>query len=105
MEYRICRIDEIGPSGKAISLGDEAGLLIRKGDQVFAYLNRCPHRGIALEWQADQFLDYEKQFIQCATHGALFKIDTGECIAGPCAGKALTPIDCNVDQGEVTIRR
>ncbi|MCY1188410.1 hypothetical protein D9M73_295170 [compost metagenome] len=73
-------------------------LATRRGGQVFLYRNRCPHRGVPLEWQPDRFLDASASLIQCATHGALFLIETGECIAGPCAGAALTPLHCHEDE-------
>jgi nitrite reductase/ring-hydroxylating ferredoxin subunit len=58
-----------------------------------------------LEWQPNQFLDYEKQFIQCATHGALFGIDDGICIAGPCPGEQLEALPVEVRDGEVWLTR
>ncbi|TDV47414.1 nitrite reductase/ring-hydroxylating ferredoxin subunit [Pseudomonas graminis] len=72
-------------------------LAVRRAGQVYAYANRCPHRGVALEWQADEFLDASASLIQCATHGALFLIESGECVAGPCEGKSLRAIDCGED--------
>ena len=70
---------------------------VRREGEVFVYLNRCPHRGVALEWQPDQFLDPSASLIQCATHGALFLIESGECVAGPCAGQSLRAIPCRED--------
>lgn len=70
---------------------------VRREQQAYVYANRCPHRGVALEWQADQFLDPSSSLIQCATHGALFLIESGECVAGPCAGQFLESIDCRED--------
>lgn len=72
-------------------------LVVRRDGQVYAYENRCPHRGIPLEWQADQFLDESGSLIQCATHGALFLIESGECVSGPCAGQELSLISCRED--------
>lgn len=72
-------------------------LAVRRAGQVYVYANRCPHRGVALEWQADEFLDASASLIQCATHGALFLIESGECVAGPCEGKSLRAIDCGED--------
>ena len=78
---------------------DGVGLLaVRRNGQVFVYRNRCPHRGVALEWQPDQFLDSSASLIQCATHGALFLIESGECIAGPCAGQSLTALPGREDE-------
>ncbi|WP_405122864.1 Rieske (2Fe-2S) protein [Pseudomonas sp. M20] len=73
-------------------------LAVRRSGQAYIYLNRCPHRGVGLEWQPDQFLDPSNSLIQCATHGALFLIEDGECVAGPCAGQSLTAIPCREDE-------
>ena len=66
--------------------------ILRHNGKVVAYRNSCPHRKVPLEWLANQFLDYDKQFIQCATHGALFTIEHGLCISGPCNNKSLTSL-------------
>ncbi len=73
-------------------------LVVRRGGVAYFYINRCPHRGIPLEWQPDQFLDSSASLIQCATHGALFLIESGECIAGPCAGRSLTALSGREDE-------
>ena len=70
---------------------------VRRAGQLYAYLNRCPHRNVPLEWEADQFLDASASLIQCATHGALFLVESGECIAGPCEGKHLRTVSCGED--------
>ncbi len=103
----LCRVDELDPvEGRGFELDDgTAGLLFRRGERVLAWQNSCPHRGIRLEWQPDQFLDYEKQFIQCATHGALFGIEDGVCVAGPCPGEELAPLTCSVRDGKVYLSR
>ena len=72
-------------------------LLVRREGRVYAYRNRCPHRGIPLEWQPDQFLDDSGSLIRCSTHGALFLIESGECVAGPCEGQALQALECRED--------
>lgn len=73
-------------------------LAVRRDGIAYFYINRCPHRGIPLEWQPDQFLDSSASLIQCATHGALFLIENGECIAGPCAGQRLTALPGREDE-------
>ncbi len=91
------------------SRGFQAGGLklvaIRKDDRVHVYENRCPHRGVPLEWLPDQFLDISGSLIQCATHGALFLIDTGECVTGPCAGQALRALPSHEADGFVWLHR
>ncbi|MCK0106991.1 Rieske 2Fe-2S domain-containing protein [Marinobacter sp. S0848L] len=69
-----------------------------------AYLNLCPHLGIELNWMPGRFMDADNLFIQCATHGALFKPGTGECIAGPCQGDALTELEVRERDGVIEVR-
>jgi nitrite reductase/ring-hydroxylating ferredoxin subunit len=87
---------ELPGSGKPIEI-----LLVRKGGDVYAYHNRCPHTGIQLEWMPDQFLDLDKHYIQCATHGALFRMQDGYCLRGPCAGDFLTQLNVQLMDGSV----
>ncbi len=101
----LCPIDELPDGeGRGFEREGQALVAIRRGDRVYVYLNRCPHRGIRLEWQPDQFLDYERQFIQCALHGALFTIDSGTCIAGPCPGEQLDAVPTRIEQGRVLVQ-
>lgn len=87
---RLCNgVDVIEGASKGFQLDGQQLLAVRKDGILYVYLNRCPHRGIPLEWLPDQFLDSSGSLIQCATHGALFLIESGECVAGPCAGAFL----------------
>jgi nitrite reductase/ring-hydroxylating ferredoxin subunit len=61
-------------------------------DQIYGYENRCPHTGVNLNWLPDQFLDADSRFIQCSMHGALFRIEDGLCMRGPCVGQSLQPV-------------
>lgn len=79
---------------RGLTLAERRLLAVRQQGQVYLYENRCPHRGVPLEWVADQFLDASGSLLQCATHGALFLIDNGECVAGPCAGQRLRALPC-----------
>lgn len=77
-------------------------ILTRLDGRIFAYLNRCPHLKIPLEWQPGDFICPTTSLLRCATHGALFLLDTGDCVSGPCAGQALTSLDVQIDpQGDV----
>ena len=92
---RLCNSDELNEgSSRGFRVAGHDLLLVRREGRVYAYRNRCPHRGIPLEWQPDQFLDESGSLIQCATHGALFLIESGECVAGPCAGEFLAALAC-----------
>ncbi|MDT9634851.1 Rieske 2Fe-2S domain-containing protein [Pseudomonas marginalis] len=86
----LCPSDMLAPNSSLGFTMDGTPLLaVRRDGIAYFYINRCPHRGIPLEWQPDRFLDDSASLIQCATHGALFLIESGECIAGPCAGTSL----------------
>jgi len=65
---------------------------IRYEGQVYAYVNRCPHRGTELDWEPGEVLDGDGEFLICATHGALFQPQTGLCVMGPCKGSSLQSI-------------
>lgn len=65
---------------------------IRHAGTVYAYLNRCAHIGVELDWQPGQFFDMERALLICATHGALYEPHSGKCIDGPCKGQSLTPV-------------
>ena len=73
-------------------------LLVRHNERVYCYRNRCPHMGVNLDWVEHQFLDTSGELIQCATHGALFRIEDGECISGPCQGQKLVPVKIGIEK-------
>ena len=77
--------------------GYEDIFVVHKQGRLFAYRNSCPHTGVPLEWVPDQFLDADGSFIECATHGALFTIEDGRCVSGPCAGDRLQPVRLAVE--------
>jgi nitrite reductase/ring-hydroxylating ferredoxin subunit len=79
------------------------GFLVRVGDAVHAYVNRCPHAGRPLNFMPDRFLAPDGELIQCVAHGALFEKDTGLCIAGPCVDESLRRIAVRISGGEVQL--
>ncbi|WP_004578851.1 Rieske (2Fe-2S) protein [Marinobacter nanhaiticus] len=83
--------------------GERSGFVICHRGDIYAYLNLCPHLGIELNWLPDRFMDPDNCFIQCATHGALFTVDDGHCIAGPCAGDHLFPLSLHRTGGLIRI--
>jgi len=96
----LCRLDEMAdPGSLGLLHAGESLLVVRQGQSAAVFVNRCPHRGIPLEWVPNQFLDSSGRLIQCATHGALFLPDTGECVSGPCAGEHLARRACRVADG------
>ena len=95
-----------GSRGFELAMGDTVRpiFVVRQGLNAYGYLNDCPHLGAALNVSADAFLDTDGRYIRCALHGALFEIDGGRCIAGPCEGKTLSRIELQVEAGQVIFR-
>src|SRR5436853_6653114 len=84
------------PGARDFTLGSGAwplkGFVVRERDQVYAYLNRCPHAGHPLNFKPGAFFAPRAKLLMCSSHGALFEISTGHCVAGPCSGAALRSI-------------
>jgi nitrite reductase/ring-hydroxylating ferredoxin subunit len=83
---------------------DLEALLVNFEGQHFAYINRCPHTGITLDWVNNQFFSSDNRYIMCATHGAVFEPPTGECIWGPCVGLSLQSVPVEIDEGRIYAR-
>lgn len=73
---------------------------IRFDGRVHAYLNRCAHVPMEMDYQPDRFFDSTGRWLMCATHGAMYRPDTGECRGGPCRG-GLIRIDLAEHDGVV----
>ena len=87
MAYAICGMNDI-PSQKArgfqlMIVGEDGSprpwpiIVVRWGRQVFGYVNKCPHDGVNLDWERNQFLDPNGIRLMCGKHGALFELGTG----------------------------
>jgi nitrite reductase/ring-hydroxylating ferredoxin subunit len=93
-EVPLCKLDDLEDRCAMELIIEERQLFaVRQHNSIFAYWNLCPHRNSPLNWVPNQFLDVENQLIQCALHGALFEIDSGFCVAGPCSGYSLQPVE------------
>lgn len=77
------------------------GFVVRSGDTVRGYVDRCPHMGLPLAQQLDAYLTGGGDMIQCSWHGALFRIADGACVGGPCTGAALTAWALEVRDGSI----
>jgi nitrite reductase/ring-hydroxylating ferredoxin subunit len=103
----LCRVDDIpdgGGKGFPAPAGSFTGLFaIRQGNDVFVYVNACPHIGTPLDWVPDKFLTVDGKRIICATHGAEFRINDGHCVSGPCTGDTLEKVLIQVNDGVIFI--
>ena len=72
--------------------------VVRRGPDVFGYLNICPHFSLRLNYRANQFTTRDGEIL-CSMHFALFRMDDGVCIEGACPGRALDPVPVEVTPG------
>jgi naringenin degradation protein FdeD len=102
----LCRLDEIAEGeGRGFVIGEGADQLavfvVRAAGRAYGYLNACPHLGTPLDWGGfeddGRFVSADSGNILCATHGAEFRIEDGYCLAGPCAGTSLQPVEIDLD--------
>ncbi|HYW55979.1 MAG TPA: Rieske 2Fe-2S domain-containing protein [Polaromonas sp.] len=88
----LCRASELIEGGEAVPFdviyaGQTCrAFAVRFEGQPHAYLNRCSHVAMELDWQPNRVFDASGQWLLCASHGAAYRPDTGECAGGPCQG-------------------
>ena len=109
-DNKLCNLSEIEDGNSAAFTIDIHGksnmvFAVRNGERVTVYLNSCPHTGAPLDLNAGKFLNLEKKYIICSTHGALFKIEDGYCISGPCQSSSLEAVPVTIKNGDVLILR
>lgn len=97
----LCSLDAL-PHGVArgfdpSSVGQDTLFAVRRGAGVQVWADRCPHHGTPMAWRKDAYLNAAGDRIVCAAHGALFDIDTGVCVLGPCLGDRLEVIPFRID--------
>lgn len=102
----LCRSVELREGGDAVPFDvNYAGqtcraFAVRFEGRPHAYLNRCSHVAMELDWQPNRVFDDSGQWLLCASHGAAYRPDTGECSGGPCQG-GLVKIDISERDGLV----
>ena len=74
---------------------------VRYRGAVFAYVNRCAHVSVELDWAEGDFFDVSGLYLVCATHGAAYFPDTGKCAMGPCKGGGLQPVQVVERDGHI----
>lgn len=78
-----------------------AAFVIRHRGRVHAYLNRCGHVPVELDWQPGEFFDTSRLYLLCATHGALYDPATGACLGGRCNGRGLVVLPIEERDGHL----
>lgn len=75
--------------------------VLRFDGRVVAYLNRCAHVPVEMDWQPGQFLCDEQRWILCSIHGAAYEPADGRCVGGPCRGGRLRALAVHEQDGHV----
>jgi nitrite reductase/ring-hydroxylating ferredoxin subunit len=99
---RVCNLADL-PDGAArgfdpMNRGRDTVFVVRRGETVRLWADRCPHHGTPMPWRKDAYLNAAGDRIVCAAHGALFEIDSGLCVQGPCLGDRLRPVPFTLTQ-------
>ena len=85
---------------------DEECFVVNYHGHLHAYVNRCRHVPMAMDWVDNQFFAEEGRYLMCQTHNAYYEPATGECIAGPpnTCGKYLYRVPIEIEQGVIYAR-
>jgi nitrite reductase/ring-hydroxylating ferredoxin subunit len=103
----LCAAGDLAESGKALVFDvlqyrqPVRAFVLRYQGNVVGYLNRCVHVPAEMDWQPGEFLDSDKRFILCSTHGAAYEPSDGRCVGGPCGRGRLTALQVSERDGQV----
>jgi nitrite reductase/ring-hydroxylating ferredoxin subunit len=102
----ICESGELAERGKGVRFristpqGELPAFAVRYRGAVHGYVNRCAHAKVELDWEG-QFFDVSGLYLVCATHGAAYRPETGECVGGPCRGQKLAKLALDERDGRI----
>ena len=106
-EILVCASDAVVDGGRGVRFpvlasGEAAtAFVVRHKGRAHAYLNRCAHVPIELDWAEGEFFESSGLYLMCATHGAIYLPDTGHCAGGPCRGGRLRPVAVREEDGKI----
>jgi len=106
----ICASEELAERGDGVRFEIDwegktvPAFAIRHGGHAYAYLNRCAHIELELDWKQGKFFDADGEYLICSTHSALYAPESGACRGGPCRGASLVRLDIFEADGKVCMR-
>jgi len=107
IERLICASDELIGGGRGVRFevsryGVKAqAFVVRYRDKPSAYLNRCAHVPVEIDWQPGVFFDQSGLYLICSTHGAMYAPESGRCVGGRCNGKGLVQLPVRERDGQI----
>lgn len=97
MSHRLCALADLEENvGRSFRSPVGEVILVLRDGLVHGWENTCPHLGINLEFNPDEFMDCENHYLICSNHGALFQVEDGLCVSGPCQGQSLRRVPVEV---------
>ena len=104
----LCHLDDIPENGAKGMIATVDGkqrniFIVRRKGRAYAYLNWCPHNQVLIDQIPGQFFNQDRSLIQCSKHGALFRIEDGYCVEGPCLGESLKRLPCESKNGLILL--
>jgi nitrite reductase/ring-hydroxylating ferredoxin subunit len=103
----ICPSQALADAGRGVRFEVEyfgelaPAFAIRSAGRVHAYLNRCAHVAMELDWQEGVFFDSTGRDLLCSTHGATYDAQSGRCVGGPCNRSPLVKLRVEERDGTV----
>ena len=104
----LCHIDDVAEGmARGFRSAPDARqkiIVLKKSGVLHGWLDSCPHYegGTPMAWRTDAYLNGEATHLACHSHGALFDMETGECVLGPCLGQGLTRVELSIaNSGDV----
>jgi nitrite reductase/ring-hydroxylating ferredoxin subunit len=65
--------------------------------ELRAWANLCKHLPIPLDGGSGRVIAADGKHLVCGTHGAVYRVDHGYCVEGPCIGIRLDPLTLEED--------
>ena len=106
----VCASGDLVDSGPGVRFEVEfrgetaAAFVVRHEGVAHAYLNRCAHIAMELDWKPGKFFDADGEYLICSTHGALYAPESGACRGGPCRGEGLVVLNVFEADGKVYLK-
>ena len=106
----ICAAAALEEGGRGVRFEHQSGggvlepaFVVRYDGVARAFLNRCAHVPMELDWQPGVFFDADGLYLICATHGAIYDPSSGACVGGPCRGQGLAPLAVREENGNIIL--